>query len=59
MTDKRCLAPEQHQLHVCELKARELNEEVRRLFKETAHFTCANCAAKVNRAESVCTPKAL
>jgi hypothetical protein len=59
MNDASCLAPEQHHLHLCELKAKELKEEVRRLFEEPAHFACSNCGAKVSRAENVCAPKAL
>lgn len=59
MSDNNCVDPEQHHLHICELKAKEMNEEVRRLFEEPAHFTCTNCGAKVSRAENVCSPKAL
>jgi len=59
MSDNDCVDPEQHHLHICELKAKELNDEVRRLFAEPAHFACTNCGAKVSRAENVCAPKAL
>ncbi len=59
MTDKSCKDSATHHLHICELKAKEMNEEVRRLFEETPHFACTNCGAKVSKAENVCAPKAL
>jgi hypothetical protein len=59
MSDDKCVDSEQHHLHICELKAKDLNEELRKLFAETPHFACTNCGAKVSRAENVCAPKAL
>jgi len=59
MKENDCVDPEQHHLHICELKAKEMNEEVRGLFAESANFACTNCGAKVSRAENVCAPKAL
>ncbi len=57
MSDHNCVDPDKHHLHICELKAKELNEKVRELFEEKAHFACTNCGAKVSRAENVCAPK--
>jgi len=58
MSDNLCVDPDQHHLHVCELKAKELHEDVRKLFEETpAKFACANCGVKVARPENVCSPK--
>lgn len=59
MSDNSCVDSGSHHLHICELKAKELNEEVRRLFEAPAHFACTNCGAKVSKAENVCAPKAL
>ncbi len=59
MNDHNCVDPDNHHLHICELKAKELHEDVRKLFAEPAHFACTNCGAKVSRAENVCSPKAL
>ena len=59
MSDNNCVDSDTHHLHICELKAKELNEEVRRLFAEPVRFACTNCGAKVSRAENVCAPKAI
>ena len=59
MSDNDCFDPEKHHLHICELKAKELNDELRKLFGEPANFACTNCGAKVSRAENVCSPKAI
>ncbi len=59
MSDNKCVDSAAHHLHICELKAKELNEDVRRLFEEEAHFACTNCGAKVSKAENVCAPKSL
>lgn len=59
MSDKNCVDPDKHHLHVCELKAKELHEDVRKLFEEPPKFACTNCGVKVARAENVCSPKEL
>ncbi len=59
MSDKNCVDSASHHLHVCELKAKELNGELRKLLEETPHYACTNCGAKVSRKENVCAPKAL
>ena len=59
MSDNDCFDPDKHHLHICELKAKELNDELRKLFAEPAKFACTNCGAKVSRAENVCSPKAI
>jgi predicted RNA-binding Zn-ribbon protein involved in translation (DUF1610 family) len=40
------------------LKAKELHEDVRKIFEETpVRFACTNCGVKVARPENVCSPK--
>jgi hypothetical protein len=59
MSDNNCVDPDQHHLHVCELKAKDLNEEVRKLFEAPARVACTNCGVKVAKPENVCSPKDL
>ena len=60
MSDPNFVDPDQHHLHVCELKAKELHDDVRKLFEEApVKFACTNCGIKVARAENVCSPKDL
>lgn len=59
MSDHNCVDPDQHHLHICELKAKEMHGDVRRLFEEPGKFACTNCGVKVGRAENVCDPKAI
>jgi len=59
MSDHNCVDPDQHHLHVCELKAKELHEDVRKLLEEPAKFACTNCGIKVSRPENLCSPKAI
>ena len=53
-----CLQPEDHNLHICALKAKEMHAEIEKLYKDP-HFVCTNCGAKVHKAENVCAPKSL
>ena len=57
MSDNSCVDSDKHHIHICELKAKELHEDVRKLFAEPARYACTNCGAKVSRAENVCSPK--
>ncbi|MBW2451133.1 MAG: hypothetical protein JRE16_08695 [Deltaproteobacteria bacterium] len=60
MTDQKdCLKPEEHyELHMCQLKAKEMHERIEELYKDPK-FVCAFCGAKVNRQENLCNPKPL
>lgn len=58
MSDPNCVDPDQHHIHVCELKAKDLKEELRKLLEETpVKYACTNCGVKVAHAENVCAPK--
>jgi hypothetical protein len=48
-----CNHPEHHQLHICQLKKKGLNEEVSVRTSEPA-FVCHNCNAVANKAEDLC-----
>ena len=57
MTEFSCDNPEEHcELHMCQLKATELNDEINKLY-ENPQYVCANCGVKVNRKENLCNPK--
>lgn len=59
MTDINCETPEtQHELHACQLKAKEMKKEIDEIFKDP-HFACTNCGVKVHKKENVCAPKEL
>ncbi|MDT8420231.1 MAG: hypothetical protein RQ754_07340 [Desulfuromonadales bacterium] len=59
MSDRdNCLQMEEHHLHVCALKVKEMHAEIEKLYQDP-HFVCTNCGAKVNKAENVCAPKSL
>ncbi|PLX84027.1 MAG: hypothetical protein C0617_09400 [Desulfuromonas sp.] len=57
MTEKtHCQAPQEHELHLCELKAKPHKADIDKLF-ENPKFVCTNCGGRVNRAENLCSPK--
>ena len=57
MAENDCTNPEEHcELHMCQLKATELNEKINKLY-ENPLFVCGNCGVKVNKAENLCNPK--
>ena len=59
MADINCETPEKHyDLHVCQLKAKEMKKEIDEMF-ENPRFACTNCGAKVHNKENVCAPKEL
>ena len=53
LVDKDCTNPQQHHLHICELKKKGLNEEVAAR-SSSPGFICHNCNATANRAEDLC-----
>jgi hypothetical protein len=57
MSEDDCLNPEEHcELHMCQLKATALKEEINKLYENPTHV-CTNCGVKVNRKENLCAPK--
>lgn len=56
--ESKCQVPEEHHLHLCELKAKPHKAELDELF-EDPKFVCTNCGGRVNRAENLCAPKPL
>lgn len=59
MTDKKkCAAPGDHILHVCDLNNRDHAEVIAGLCTNP-RYVCTICGARVNKAENVCQPKEL
>lgn len=59
MTEQSCQHPEEHcDLHACQLKGKERNPEIDKMF-EDPQYACTNCGVKVHNAANVCQPKAL
>lgn len=59
MAENDCVNPEEHcQLHMCQLKAKEMNPEIEELYKNPK-FACTNCGVKVNDERYLCRPKPL
>ncbi len=59
MAENDCVNPEQHcDLHACQLKYKEMNPEIDKIF-EDPRFVCTNCGAKVHNEENLCKPKPL
>ncbi len=57
MSENDCTHPEEHcELHMCQLKATTLNEQINKLY-ENPKFVCENCGVKVNREENLCKPR--
>ncbi len=52
-TDKDCTHPEQHHLHICQLKKKGMNSEVIARSDDPGYI-CHNCNATANRAEDLC-----
>ena len=53
-----CPTPANHQMHMCALKSKGMNDEIARLSSKPA-FVCGNCGAKANSADNLCKPQAL
>ena len=59
MAENDCTNPEEHcELHMCQLKSTELNDEINKLY-EDPKFVCTSCGVKVNKEENLCNPKPL
>lgn len=50
---EKCARPENHQLHICQLKKKGMSEEILAR-TETPGFICHNCNAVANKAEDLC-----
>lgn len=48
-----CKRPEDHHLHICQLKKKGLQDEVKAL-ADAPGYICHNCNATANRAEYLC-----
>lgn len=53
--DNLCTNPENHSLHICELKAAGQLEEIARL-QEHPKFSCGNCGNVANEEGALCSP---
>jgi len=53
-----CSGPQRHRDHLCHLMEKGMTEEVRRRSARPA-FVCANCGARANAAEDLCSPQPL
>ena len=59
MAENDCTNPEEHcELHMCQLKATALNDEINKLY-ENPTYVCTICGVNVNRKEYLCSPKPL
>jgi len=56
--DSFCDKPEEHHLHLCELKRTAPKAEVATLCKNPK-YVCANCGGRTNRGRNLCRPKRL
>ena len=56
--EKSCDKPEEHHLHLCELKISAPHAEVAKLCKNPK-YVCANCGGRTNRGRNLCRPNAL
>lgn len=54
--ERSCTHPEEHHLHLCELKARLPKSELDPLLKNPK-YVCANCGGRTNRGGNLCMPK--
>lgn len=54
--DGSCTRPEEHHLHLCELKGRLPKGELAPLLKNPK-FVCANCGGRTGSGRNLCDPK--
>lgn len=54
--ERSCTHPEEHHLHLCELKVRLPKSELEPLLKNPK-YVCAICGGRVNRGRNLCVPK--
>lgn len=55
VVDNLCRNPENHQHHICELKAAGRHAEIENLAVEP-RFVCGNCGSKANQEGALCAP---
>ena len=53
-----CKKPEEHHLHLCELKTTMKKSELAPLLR-SPRYVCAICGGKVGRGRNLCAPKRL
>jgi hypothetical protein len=54
--EQSCTHPEEHHLHLCELKPRLPKSELDLLLKNPK-YVCANCGGRTNCGRNLCMPK--
>jgi len=55
IVDNLCKNPENHKVHMCELKSAGRDEEVRKL-SENPQYICGNCGNTANKEGALCAP---
>ena len=55
IVDNLCTNPENHTMHMCELKAAGQTAEVEK-FGKNPSFVCGNCGNEANTAGALCAP---
>ncbi len=55
VVDNLCRNPENHQRHICELKAAGRHHELEAL-GSPSRYICGNCGSKANVAGALCAP---
>ena len=53
--EKDCTNQAEHQMHICQLKKKGLQEEVSAR-SDNPGYLCHNCNASANQAEDLCNP---
>ena len=53
--DRTCTHPEEHHLHLCELKTRLSKSELDPLLKNPK-YVCATCGGRVHQGRNLCAP---
>jgi hypothetical protein len=53
--NKPCCCEEKHQCHICTLKCKGLNHEIKQA-TSTPNVACFNCGEEANSEENVCVP---
>ncbi|MDJ0621995.1 MAG: hypothetical protein QNJ17_03450 [Desulfocapsaceae bacterium] len=55
IVDNLCRNPENHKVHLCELKLAKNTDKVAQL-SENPKFVCGNCGNKANKEGALCAP---
>ncbi len=55
IVDNLCTNPENHAVHLCELKAAKNHDKIKKL-EENPKFVCGNCGNSANQEGALCAP---